>query len=87
MPWTHRAFWIGPLLIAGVLAALAVLVSSTRLRQIYSARLAESRRERTFLAAVGFFTSVAVIRGITIAIHNDFGPFHDVSMGGLRVAA
>ena len=85
MPWTHRAFWIGPLLIAGILAALATLVSSTRLREIYNARLAESRRERMFLASVGFFTTVAVIRGITIAIHNDFGPFHNVSMGGRHI--
>ena len=85
MPWTHRTFWIGPLLIAGILAVLAAVVAHTRLRQIYNARLAESRRERTFLAAVGFFTTVAVIRGITIAIHNDFGPFHDVSMGGRHI--
>jgi hypothetical protein len=85
MPWTHRAFWIGPLLIAGILAGLAGIVSSTKLRKIYNARLAESRRERLFLASVGFFTSVAVIRAITIAIHNDFGPFHDVSMGGRHI--
>jgi hypothetical protein len=85
MPWTHRAFWIGPLLIAGILAALATLVANTWLRRIYNARMAESRRERMFLASVGFFTGVAVVRVLTIAIHNDFGPFHDVSMGGRHI--
>ena len=68
MPWTHRAFWIGPLLIGAILATLAALVSSTRLRHVYQARLAQSRRERLFLASVGFFTAVLVVRGITVAI-------------------
>jgi hypothetical protein len=85
MPWTHRAFWIGPLFIGGILAALVTLVWNTRLREIYKARLAESRRERLFLAAVGFFTAVLAVRGITIAIHNNLGPLHDVSMGGRHI--
>ena len=85
MPWTHRAFWIGPLIIGGILAALATIVWSTRLHRIYNARLAQSRRERLFLAAVGFFTAVLVVRGITIAIRYSFGPFHDVSMGGRHI--
>jgi hypothetical protein len=85
MPWTHRAFWIGPLIIAGILAALSLLVRSTHLRHIYNARLAESRRERLFLSSLGFFTAVLVVRGITIAIHNNFGPFRNVSMGGRHI--
>jgi hypothetical protein len=85
MPWAHRTFWIGPLVIGGILAFLAALVWGTRLRAIYEARLAESRRERLFLAAVGFFTAVLTVRGITIAIHNNLGPFHDVSMGGRHI--
>lgn len=85
MPWTHRAFWIGPLIIGGILATLTMLVRGTGLRHIYDARLAESRRERLFLASVGFFTAVFVVRGITVAIHYNFGPFHDVSMGGRHI--
>src|SRR5580704_6657634 len=85
MPWTHRAFWITPLVIGGILAALVTLVRNTRLREIYNDRLPESRRERLFLAAVGFFTAVLTVRGITLAIHYDFGPFHDVSMGGRHI--
>lgn len=85
MPWTHRSFWIGPLIIAAILAILALLVYGTRLRHIYARHLAESRRERLFLASVGFFTAVAVVRGITIAIHNNVGPFHNISMHGRHI--
>ena len=85
MPWAHRSFWILPLAIAFILGALAFLVSRSSLRAIYKQQLAESRRERLFLASVGFFTAVLVVRGITIAIHNDVGPFHDVSMDGRHI--
>jgi hypothetical protein len=85
MPWLHRSFWIGPLLIAGILVILAAVVSRSRLREIYKRQLGESRRERLFLASVGFFVAVIVVRGITIAIHNDVGPFHNVSMHGRHI--
>lgn len=73
------------MIIAGILAILVMLVRGTGLQIIYNARLAESRRERQFLASVGFFTAVLVVRGITLAIHYDFGPFHDVAMGGRHI--
>ncbi|HZL57817.1 MAG TPA: hypothetical protein VFC21_12070 [Bryobacteraceae bacterium] len=85
MPWAHRAFWIAPAFIAGILALLWVLIFNTRLRAIYRERMAESRRERMFLASIGFFTAVMVVRGLTFAIHNDIGPFHDVSMHGRHI--
>jgi hypothetical protein len=82
---THRAFWIGPLITASLLALFVSIIRSTRLHRVYLARMAESRRERQFLAAVGFFTAILVIRGITLAIHYDVGPFHNVSMGGRHI--
>jgi hypothetical protein len=85
MPWTHLSFWILPLVIGCILGLLALVVSRGSLRRIYKQQLAESRRERLFLAAVGFFIAVLVVRGITIAIHNDIGPFHDVSMRGRHI--
>lgn len=85
MPWVHRTFWIGPLIIAAILAFLAMTVYHSRLRRIWTQRFAESRRERLFLASVGFFTAVLVVRGITIAIHNNIGPFHDVEMRGRHI--
>lgn len=85
MPWTHRAFWIAPLFIAAILGLLWLLVFNTRLRHIYRENMAESRRERLFLASVGFFTAVLVVRSLTLAIHYDIGPFHNVSMGGRHI--
>lgn len=85
MPWFHRSFWIGPILIAAILGVLALVFSRGRLRRIYEHHLGESRRERLFLGSLGFFVTVLVVRGITIAIHNDIGPFHNVSMGGRHI--
>lgn len=85
MPWFHKSFWIGPILIALILGVLALVFSRGKLRRIYERHLGESRRERLFLASLGFFVSVLVVRGITIAIHYDIGPFHDVNMGGRHI--
>jgi hypothetical protein len=82
---TRPSFWILPALVAAILGGLALLVSRSRLRKVYNRRFQESRRERLFLASVGFFTTALVVRGITVAIHRDIGPFHDVSMGGRHI--
>ncbi len=74
-----------PILVAAILCALTAIVSRTWLRQVYQHRFTESRRERLFLASVGFFTTVLVVRGLTIAIHHNFGPFHDISMNGRHI--
>jgi hypothetical protein len=85
MFWTHRSFWILPILVAAVLGGLSAIVSHTRLRKVYQHRFTETRRERLFLASVGFFTTVLVVRGLTIAIRHDIGPFHDISMRGRHI--
>ena len=85
MPWTHRTFWIAPILIAATLWLLSAVVARTGLARIYRQRFVETRRERLFLASVGFFVAVAVVRGLTIAIHYDIGPFHDVEMRGWHI--
>jgi hypothetical protein len=85
MPWEHRSFWLGPLLIAATLAVFSLVVSGTKLWRIYRRQFGEPRRERLFLASFGFFTAVLVVRGIAIAIHNDIGPFHDVTMHGRHI--
>ena len=85
MPWSHRSFWIFPSLIALVLGLLALIFSRGRLRTIYRERFEESGRESLFLASVGFFTALAVVRGLTLAIHYHIGPFHDVTMKGRHI--
>ncbi len=85
MFWTHRSFWLLPIVLGAILGGLAAIVVRTRLKRIYQHRFIESRRERLFLASVGFFTTVFVVRAITIAIRHDIGPFHDVSMHGRHI--
>jgi hypothetical protein len=85
MPWTHRSFWIAPLIIGAVLGLLVLVVGRTPLWRIYREQLGESRRERLFLASVGFFVAVAVVRALTILIHNNIGPFHNVDIHGRHI--
>jgi hypothetical protein len=85
MFWTHRSFWILPIVVAAILGGLSAIVSHTPLKRVYEHRFTESRRERLFLASLGFFTTVLVVRALTIAIRHDIGPFHDVSMRGRHI--
>ncbi len=72
-------------MIAAILTTLFLLFSRGRLRAIYQERFVESKRERLFLGSLGFFVTVLVVRGITLAIHYHVGPFHDVSMHGRHI--
>jgi hypothetical protein len=85
MFWTHRSFWILPIILAAILGGMSAIVSRTRLRKVYEHRFTESRRERLFLASLGFFVTVFVVRGITLAIRHNIGPFHDVEMHGRHI--
>lgn len=85
MPWTHRSFWEVPLIVGSILAALFLIFSRGRLRAIYKERFPDIKRERLFLGSLGFFVTCFVVRGITIAIHKNIGPFHDVSMHGRHI--
>ncbi len=85
MFWTHKAFWITPLAIAIILLLFSAAVSRGLLRQVYQLKLAQTRRERLFLASIGYFTAALVVRVITLAIHNHIGPFHDVAMKGRHI--
>jgi hypothetical protein len=85
MFWTHRSFWVLPILVTAILCGLTAIVAHTRLRGVYQRRFTESRRERLFLASLGFFVTVLVVRALTLAIRYDIGPFHDISMNGRHI--
>lgn len=85
MVWTHRDFWLLPLIIAAILGGLSWVVGRSDLRSVYAAHFHETRRERLFLASLGFFVTIIVVRAITEAIHRDIGPFHDLSVRGLHI--
>ena len=45
----------------------------------------DERRERLFLASVGFLVTFATVRAITHMIRARVGPFHNVSSGTLHI--
>ena len=55
------------------------------LSELYRFHFQSERRERLFLASVGFFITFAVVRGITAMIRAGVGPLHNVSAGGLHI--
>ena len=81
----HLSYWLAPALVALILWGLTSATAGTRLREIYRSHFSESPRERLFLASLGFFVTVAVVRALTLAIHFHIGPFHDVQMHGRHI--
>ena len=55
------------------------------LKRIYGFHFQNERRERLFLASLGFLLTFAIVRGITHLIRAGVGPFHNVSSGGLHI--
>lgn len=72
---------MGPSVVAAILGALALLFSTGRLHRIYERHIQGTKQERPFLASLGFFVTVVVVRSITTAIHHNFAFFHNVYMG------
>lgn len=61
------------------------MFSRGRLHRVYERKILGSTRERPFLASLGFLVTVLVVRTITIAIHHNIPPFHDVAMRGRHI--
>jgi hypothetical protein len=55
------------------------------LKRIYGFHFRNERRERLFLASVGFLITFGIVRVITHLIKAGVGPFHNVSTGGLHI--
>ena len=55
------------------------------LKKIYGFHFQNERRERLFLASLGFLVTFGIVRGITHLIKAGIGPFHNVSGGGLHI--
>jgi len=85
LPHLHYSLWLGPLSIAAILFGISRLFGASKLAGIYNEKFPESRRERLFWASLGFFVAVAVVRTLTILIHNQVGPFHDIEMRGRHI--
>jgi hypothetical protein len=85
MPRLHYSLWLTPLLIAMILIGLSRLLGGRRLAAIYREKFPETPRERLFWASLGFFVAVAVVRTLTLLIHHQIGPFHDIQMRGRHI--
>lgn len=55
------------------------------LKRIYCFHFQDERRERLFLASLGFLVTFAIVRVITHLIRAGIGPFHNASSGGLHI--
>src|SRR4030081_3843768 len=55
------------------------------LKRIYGFHFRDERRERLFLASLGFLVTFGIVRVITHLIRAGIGPFHNVSTGGLHI--
>lgn len=55
------------------------------LSALYRFHFKSERRERLFLASVGFLITFAIVRGITAMIRAGVGPIHNVSAAGLHI--
>ena len=55
------------------------------LLQLYHFHFKSERRERLFLASIGFLVAFGIVRGITHLIKAGVGPFHNVTTGGLHI--
>ena len=53
--------------------------------ELYRFHFKSERRERLFLASLGFLFTFGIVRGITAMIRAGVGPFHNVSAGGTHV--
>ncbi len=53
--------------------------------ELYRHHFRDPRRERLFLASVGFFVACAVVRSITYSSRAGIGPFHNLSVGQTHV--
>ena len=65
-----------------------LLISTLRHRRfaaLYRKHMAESQRERLFLASFAFFITFATVRVLTHMIRAGVGPFHNISMGGRHI--
>jgi hypothetical protein len=57
----------------------------SRLKELYTFHFQNERRERLFLASIGFLVTFGIVRGITHLIRAGVGPFHNVTSGGLHI--
>ena len=82
---TITGAWIIAFSLLVMTAAMLLLLHRTPLGGLLLEHLPDRPRRRMFLASISFFLTFAGVRLLTYMIHNNIGPFHDVSMGGRHI--
>ncbi|HEX7127351.1 MAG TPA: hypothetical protein VF406_16460 [Thermodesulfobacteriota bacterium] len=88
---TTNPFWIVAAATCLIAAGVGLMLGYLAVRlpgspaAYYRQYFRDQRRERLFLASLGFFVAFGTVRGITHAIRDQVGPFRDLAVGGTHV--
>ena len=78
--------WTGLFALAVLLVGLVLLfLRHPRMGDLFHRHVRDRPRRRLFLAAVGFFLTLALARGAAYAAARGFGPFHYIYIRGTHV--
>jgi hypothetical protein len=65
--------------------ASSVLRRVRRVPALYRKHFADCKKERQFVSSASFFTTFAIVRGITHSIRAGIGPFGNITPGGRHI--
>jgi len=77
--------WILFLAVVALCAAGLLFLRHPRISGLFHQHIPDRPKRRLFLASVSFFVTFLAVRLLTLCIHSNLGPFHDVEMGGRHI--
>jgi hypothetical protein len=77
--------WILAILVALRTALWLFLLHRSPLGDLLHRHIPDRPKRRLLLASVSFFSTFAILRGLTWSIHHNLGPFRDIHMGGRHI--
>src|SRR5512147_1642471 len=83
MHWTGA--WILAVGITVSIVIALIVLHRTSLGWLIHEHIPDRPHRRLFLASVSFFVTFASVRALTYSIHEDVGPFHNITMGGRHI--
>ena len=73
------------LILLAMMSLLLLLLHRTRLGSFLHEQIADRPRRRLLVAAVSFFLTFAIVRGMVFCIRHQIPPFHYIVMGGRHI--
>jgi hypothetical protein len=77
--------WLLVLFVILILALVLLSLRHPRIHELFHEHVRDRPKRRLFLAAVGFFLTIALARALAFAAARNFGPFHYVYIHGTHV--